>query len=100
MEEEEDVVWKRQTGMLRARCCKGSSFKDDRPIKRFAPSGFVEYKPDTELMFSPALTRHESKPLALGNKRKRWYRLVTLQQLLEIKPVYPSAKIIVGSTET
>lgn len=73
---------------------------DDQPIKRFSPPGFIEYKPDTELIFPPALKKHEFRPLAFGNKRKRWYRPVTLQQLLEIKSVYPSAKIIGGSTET
>ncbi|CAL3972857.1 unnamed protein product [Diplocarpon coronariae] len=80
-------------------CCK-DGFKDDQPIKRFTPPGFIEYNPDTELIFPPSLTKHEFRPLAFGNKRKRWYRPVTLEQLLEIKSVYPSAKIIGGSTET
>lgn len=80
-------------------CCK-DGFKDDQPIKRFTPPGFIEYNPDTELIFPPALKKHEFKPLAFGNKRKRWYRPTTLNQLLEIKSVYPSAKIIGGSTET
>ena len=72
----------------------------DEPIKRFTPPGFIEYNPDTQLIFPPPLTRHQLKPLAFGNKRKRWYRPVTLKQLLEIKSAYPSAKIIGGSTET
>ncbi|MCJ1300209.1 hypothetical protein MMC08_003004, partial [Hypocenomyce scalaris] len=72
----------------------------DEPIKRFTPPGFIEYNPDTQLIFPPPLTRHHLKPLAFGNKRKRWYRPVTLKQLLEIKSAYPSAKIIGGSTET
>ena len=72
----------------------------DQPIKRFTPPGFIEYNPETQLIFPPALTKHQFKPLAFGNKRKRWYRPVTLNQLLEIKSVYPSAKIIGGSTET
>lgn len=82
--------------------CKGggTNMDDSQPIKRFSPPGFIEYKPDTELIFPPSLTRHEFKPLVFGNKRKRWYRPVTLHQLLEIKSVYPSAKVIGGSTET
>ncbi|KAK0918625.1 hypothetical protein LTR91_001572 [Friedmanniomyces endolithicus] len=72
----------------------------DQPIKRFTPPGFIEYNPDTQLIFPSALRKHEFRPLAFGNKRKRWFRPVTLQQLLEIKSVYPSAKIIGGSTET
>lgn len=74
--------------------------KGDQPIKLFTPPGFIEYNPDTQLIFPPALTKHEFKPLAFGNKRKKWYRPVTLQQLLEIKSAYPSAKVIGGSTET
>lgn len=83
-------------------CCKakGNGNADEQPIKRFTPPGFIEYKPDTELIFPPALKKHELKPLAFGNKRKRWYRPVTLAQLLQIKSVHPEAKIIGGSTET
>lgn len=83
-------------------CCmqNGNGEKADQPIKRFTPPGFIEYKPDTELIFPPALRRHEFKPLAFGNKRKKWYRPVTMQQLLEIKSAYPSSKVIGGSTET
>jgi xanthine dehydrogenase/oxidase len=81
-------------------CCKDGVDGDDQPIKRFTPPGFIEYKPDTELIFPPTLRKHEFKPLAFGNKRKRWYRPTTLQQLLELKSAYPSAKIIGGSTET
>lgn len=83
-------------------CCmeKTSGANGDQPIKRFTPPGFIEYNPETQLIFPPALTKHQFKPLAFGNKRKRWYRPVTIHQLLEIKSVYPSAKIIGGSTET
>ncbi|KAL8915107.1 MAG: hypothetical protein Q9171_000410 [Xanthocarpia ochracea] len=80
--------------------CYLSGANDDRPSKRFTPPGFVEYDPDTQLIFPPALMKHDYKPLAFGNKRKRWFRPVTMKQLLEIKSVYPSAKIIGGSTET
>ncbi|CAP70560.1 uncharacterized protein PODANS_3_6240 [Podospora anserina S mat+] len=68
--------------------------------KRFTPPGLIEYNPDTELIFPPQLKKHELKPLAFGNKRKKWFRPVTLEQLLEIKSVFPQAKIIGGSTET
>lgn len=82
-------------------CCKSNGNNgDDQPIKRFTPPGFIEYKPDTELIFPPQLHKHEFRPLAFGNKRKRWYRPTTLQQLLEIKNAHPSAKLIGGSTET
>ena len=83
-------------------CCmeKTNGVNGDQPIKRFTPPGFIEYNPDTQLIFPSALRKHQLKPLAFGNKRKKWYRPVTLNQLLEIKSVYPSAKIIGGSTET
>ncbi|KAL2046816.1 hypothetical protein N7G274_000834 [Stereocaulon virgatum] len=76
------------------------SANGDQSFKRFTPPGFMEYNPDTQLIFPPALRKHQLKPLAFGNKRKRWYRPVTLKQLLEIKSAYPSAKVIGGSTET
>ncbi|KAL1381978.1 xanthine dehydrogenase/oxidase [Phyllosticta capitalensis] len=86
-------------------CCKNGTNGsiangDDQPIKRFTPPGFIEYHPDTQLIFPSALRKHQFRPLAFGNKRKRWFRPVTLQQLLEIKSAYPSSKIIGGSTET
>lgn len=81
-------------------CCMDKANLDDTPIKRFTPPGFIEYKPDTELIFPPALKRHELRPLAFGNKRRRWYRPVTTEQLLQIKAAHPQAKIIGGSTET
>ncbi|KAF2277647.1 xanthine dehydrogenase [Westerdykella ornata] len=80
-------------------CCK-DGLDDSQPIKRFTPPGFIEYHPDTELIFPSQLRKHLFRPLAFGNKRKKWYRPTTLQQLLEIKSAYPSAKIIGGSTET
>lgn len=83
-------------------CCKGTLIEGNsgKSVQRYTPPGFIEYNPDTQLIFPPALRRHEFKPLAFGNKRKKWYRPVTLKQLLEIKSCYPSAKIIGGSTET
>ncbi|KAF2404945.1 xanthine dehydrogenase [Trichodelitschia bisporula] len=81
-------------------CCKNKAGTEEEPFIKFEPPEFIAYNPETELIFPPALHKHEFKPLAFGNKRKKWYRPVTLEQLLEIKSVYPSAKIIGGSTET
>lgn len=86
-------------------CSKGLSetvdgVKGSQGEKKFTPPEFVSYNPETQLIFPPSLQKYSFKPLAFGNKRKRWYRPVTLQQLLEIKSVHPSAKIIGGSTET
>ncbi|KAL2891544.1 Xanthine dehydrogenase [Ceratocystis lukuohia] len=79
-------------------CCK--SKLDSQPIKRFTPPGFIEYKPDTELIYPPSLKKHVMRPLMFGNTRKKWLRPVTLSQLLEIKAAIPNAKIIGGSSET
>lgn len=68
--------------------------------KSFPAPDFIPYSPDTQLIFPPALQKYEPKPLSFGNKKKRWYRPVTLKQLLEIKHSCPNAKIIGGSTET
>lgn len=83
-------------------CCKGSSesTNTDPNAPTFTRPEFIKYNPETELIFPPTLRKHEFRPLAFGNKRKRWYRPVTVQQLLEIKHVHPDAKIIGGSTET
>lgn len=78
----------------------GHTNGDQQPFKSFTPPDFIKYQPGTELIFPPQLRKHDFRPLAFGNKRKRWFRPVTMQQLLEIKSVFPSAKIIGGSTET
>ena len=81
-------------------CCKITNSGDVQPIKRFTPPGFLEYKPGTELIFPPALKKHEFKPLRFGNHRKMWFRPVTVAQLMEIRRAFPNSKIIGGSTET
>ncbi|KAK5944532.1 hypothetical protein PMZ80_003814 [Knufia obscura] len=74
--------------------------KEPGSEKTFATPNFIHYDKSTELIYPPALHKHQFRPLAFGNKRKRWYRPVTVQQLLEIKNAYPQAKLIGGSTET
>ncbi|KAF2187174.1 hypothetical protein K469DRAFT_705737 [Zopfia rhizophila CBS 207.26] len=60
---------------------------------------FKEYVPGTELIFPPALWKYEPKPLCYGNDRKIWFRPTTLQQLVELKDAYPSAKLVGGASE-
>ncbi|KAI1969530.1 hypothetical protein LOZ51_003131 [Ophidiomyces ophidiicola] len=83
--------------------CKENTAKGnpESEVKKFfqAPE-FIPYSPDTQLIFPPGLRKHHLRPLAFGNKKKRWYRPTTLKQLLEIKAVSPQAKIIGGSSET
>ncbi|KAL1637206.1 hypothetical protein SLS56_000865 [Neofusicoccum ribis] len=60
---------------------------------------FKPYQPDTELIFPPGLWKHEKKPLCFGNDKKIWFRPTTLQQLVELKNAYPSAKLVGGASE-
>lgn len=91
----------KEGGTAPAGCCKNKTDSSEPAItKRFTPPGFIEYSPETELIFPSSLRKHEFRPLALGNKKKRWLRPVTLEQLLQIKAALPSAKIIGGSSET
>jgi xanthine dehydrogenase/oxidase len=83
-------------------CCKGSSNGNEIETVdyKFPAPNFKPYSPDTELIFPAALRKHEYRPLAYGNKKKKWYRPVTVDQLLQIKHIHPEAKLIGGSTET
>lgn len=82
-----------------AKSCKIDD-KKGSAITTFKAPEFIPYSPDTQLIFPPALHKHKYLPLAFGNKKKRWFRPVTLQQLLDIKALCPNAKIVGGSTET
>ncbi|KAK5086596.1 hypothetical protein LTR05_003764 [Lithohypha guttulata] len=68
--------------------------------KKFKTPDFIHYDKSTELIYPPGLHKYQFRPVAFGNKRKKWYRPVTVQQLLEIKNAFPQAKLIGGSTET
>lgn len=86
-------------------CCKSTSAEKDAAmpngsaLKIPAPE-FIPYDPSTQLIFPPALRSYSFNPLAIGNKRRRWYRPVTVQQLLDIKHARPTAKLVGGSSET
>ncbi|KAJ6084107.1 hypothetical protein N7486_010907 [Penicillium sp. IBT 16267x] len=83
-------------------CCKGSSATTDeeKTQPKFPAPDFKAYSPDTELIFPSALRKHEFRPLVYGNKKKKWYRPVTVEQLLQIKNIHPDSKLVGGSTET
>ena len=68
--------------------------------KKFQTPDFIHYDKGTELIFPPKLVKRQYTPVAFGNKRKKWFRPSSLQELLEIKSIYPKAKLIGGSTET
>jgi len=92
---------KKPMGCGRADCCqlKNGTATEEKPLKRFPLPDLKPYDATTELIFPPALRKYEMKPLFFGNKSKRWLRPTTVQQLVDIKSAYPSAKLTAGSSE-
>jgi xanthine dehydrogenase/oxidase len=82
---------------------KATSSLPQAPAEAFAKGvptiEFREYVPDTELIFPSALWKHESQALCYGNDKKIWFRPTKLEQLVELKDAYPSAKLIGGASE-
>lgn len=65
-----------------------------------SPDAFESYDPTAEIIFPPGLWKYEQKPICYGDGRKIWFRPTTLEQLVELKDVWPSAKIVGGASET
>lgn len=61
---------------------------------------FVPYEPSSEPVFPSSLRKYKARPICYGDERKLWFRPTNLQQLVELKAVYPSAKIVGGASET
>lgn len=61
-----------------------------------------EYKPDTELIFPPALKKITETPIKFGSQeehKREWFRPITKAQLLDLKMLYPGAKLVGGASE-
>lgn len=61
-----------------------------------------EYKPDQELIFPPALKKLADNPVRFGSQevhKREWFRPVTKAQLLDLKLIYPKAKLVGGASE-
>ncbi|KAI1075775.1 xanthine dehydrogenase [Whalleya microplaca] len=63
-------------------------------------NSFIPYDPSAELIFPPSLWKYEPRAICYGDERKIWFKPTTLEQLLELKSAYPSAKIVGGASET
>lgn len=61
---------------------------------------FIPYNPTAEIIFPPALWKYEERPICYGDGRKIWFKPTTLEQLMELKDAWPSAKIVGGASET
>ena len=60
---------------------------------------FIPYIPNTELIFPPSLRNFRKTPICYGNSKKIWLCPTTLQQLLKIKDLDPSVKLVGGASE-
>lgn len=61
---------------------------------------FIPYRPQTELIFPPALRAFNNIPLCFGDDKNVWLLPKTFEQLLLIKEIYPTAKLVCGASET
>ncbi|KAL0936321.1 xanthine dehydrogenase [Colletotrichum truncatum] len=61
---------------------------------------FMSYEPATEPIFPPTLWKYQPQPICYGDNRRLWFRPTTLEQLIQLKAAYPSAKIVGGASET
>ncbi|KAJ9607417.1 hypothetical protein H2200_008490 [Cladophialophora chaetospira] len=59
----------------------------------------MPYEPAMELIFPPALRTFEHRPICYGVPNKIWLRPTNIEQLLSIKTLDPSAKLVSGSSE-
>ncbi|KZF25825.1 hypothetical protein L228DRAFT_255281 [Xylona heveae TC161] len=60
---------------------------------------FSPYVPQTELVFPPRLRKLPKSAVCYGDSKKIWLRPINLQQLLDIKQAFPSAKLVGGASE-
>ncbi|KAI1205778.1 xanthine dehydrogenase [Annulohypoxylon truncatum] len=64
------------------------------------PKDFAPYDPTAELIFPPVLWGYQQQPICYGDGRKIWFKPTSLEQLIQLKDAWPSAKIIGGASET
>lgn len=60
---------------------------------------FRQYIPSTELIYPPSLRKFVDRPICYGDESKIWFRPVSLQQLVHLLSINPSAKIVSGASE-
>jgi len=60
---------------------------------------FIPYIPNTELIFPPSLRKFQKPAICYGNTKKIWLSPTTLHQLLKIKNLDPTVKLVGGASE-
>lgn len=87
------------------KCCKlnGNACGEETDSKLFEPSEFTPFDSTQEPIFPPELRLSDQYDVQVqsfvNDRGVTWFRPVTLQQLLQFKKDYPTAKIVVGNTE-
>lgn len=80
------------------RSAGGATCGEHKPVSYNEIDGSL-YK-EKELIFPPELVLRNSLPLKLhGFGGIQWYRPLKLKHLLDLKSLYPAAKLVVGNTE-
>lgn len=57
------------------------------------------YAPSSELIFPPALRKFQKTPICYGDSKKIWISPTTVDQLLAIKDLEPTVKLVGGASE-
>lgn len=63
------------------------------------PHKFKPYSPTTELIFPPALWKFQKTPICYGNSKKIWISPTTIDQLVALKNLDPTVKVVAGASE-
>ncbi|CAG8801347.1 19937_t:CDS:2, partial [Gigaspora rosea] len=87
-------------GCGRADCCKLKNIDNGVAFDlKFPQIKFKEYDVTQELIFPPSLMKYIPEPLYFSGRKSKWFRPVSLNQLLYLKSRYPYAKLVSGNTE-
>ncbi|XP_072545990.1 xanthine dehydrogenase/oxidase [Salminus brasiliensis] len=86
-------------------CCMTSEHQVHGPSPvqpLFNPSEFMPLDPTQEIIFPPelmSLGKKTPRSLRFIGERVQWIQPNSLKELLELKAMYPAAKLVVGNTE-
>ncbi|KAF9581515.1 hypothetical protein BGW38_001442, partial [Lunasporangiospora selenospora] len=82
-------------------CCRMNEQTSTIPQESSVHFPLVDFKkhdPTQEIIFPPRLMKRIPQPLAFQSEKTQYYRPTDLQQVLQIKALYPKAKLIGGNT--
>ncbi|KAF7704115.1 xanthine dehydrogenase/oxidase [Silurus meridionalis] len=84
-------------------CCLNIMKEDPKhSVQLFDPLEFMPLDPTQEIIFPPelmSLSKHPPQQLRFLGERVLWIQPSTLKELLELKALYPKAKLVMGNTE-